>query len=95
MDRIIGKVCYANAQRGFFFVEVKAADCTLLKYFLHYTRIRRCFPEVIEKGCRVSFVPGPVNSARPTDFPNALEADVYWSSAQLEPAQPQTPKAGL
>ena len=92
MDRLTGKITYINEPRGFYFVEVKLPDSTITRYYLHCSKIQACLPATITKGCRVTFIPGPTNSARPADFPTALDAHVYWPAEQAQQAQ-QAPQA--
>jgi cold shock CspA family protein len=86
--KILGKVVFWNAARGFGFLESRnTADGSITRYFLHASKIVRCLPEEgVSVNCLAQFETdpsfNPSQPVRPNDLPHALQVRISWPAQQ-------------
>ena len=92
-SRVVGKVMHAVTSRGFFFIEVKnPISGELTRYFGLLKNIIRQYPEEIERGCPVRFVPETdFQPTRPNQLPLATDIEIFWPNTSPVANLPSAP----
>jgi hypothetical protein len=90
-NRVVGKIMHAVTGRGFFFIEVKNPETgELSRYFGLLKNVVRQYPDDIERGCPVRFIPeSDFKPSRPEQLPLATQIEIFWSGTHPV-ANPQT-----
>ena len=75
--KLQGKIVWWS-DKGFGSVEVKHADFSVERYFLHSAAVIRCVPDAPAVGHRVVFEPDTARKLKkPTDLVPAINAEIY------------------